>query len=117
MVTNERIEAEVAAEVKRISAWNENVDQTIPSRHFLCPDMCAGYGLKEEDGPLCPHQVYSLANHLVRNRLTVEMLDSGLLAALKAAITCRDGMLYHQLPISVQKQVNAAILAEEARRG
>ena len=47
--TEERAQAEVAAEVRRIEVWNSFA------------------------GPLGDLQVRSLANHLVRNRLQVEM--------------------------------------------
>lgn len=50
-----RIEAEVAAEIKRIEAWNR-------------------FNLSKTDGsnPLVGWQIDSLANHLVRNRMQVE---------------------------------------------
>ena len=49
VITEERIQAEVAAEIRRIEVWN----------YFA--------------GPLDGYQVRSLADHLVRNRLQVEM--------------------------------------------
>ncbi len=83
-ISNERIEREVEAEVKRITAWNGYASEESP-----CPDICAGYGVHEEDGPLCPHQILGLANHLVRNRMQADIVrieaEEELLKAAKAA--------------------------------
>ena len=58
-MTNERIEAEIAAEIKRIEAWNNNNEPACT--------LCGGV---EES--LCSHEIRSLANYLARNRLLVE---------------------------------------------
>jgi len=56
-ISEECIEAEVEVEVRRIAAWNDMAD---------CPNGCP-------PKPLSIHQVQSLANHLVRNRLQAEI--------------------------------------------
>ena len=56
-ITEERVQAEVAAEIRRIEWWNQAAR---PYPQYLFP-------------LLSPAQVRSLADHLVRNRLQVEM--------------------------------------------
>ena len=54
-ITEERIQAEVAAEIRRIEAWNATQQNTPTWIAFLSEKA-----------------IISLANHLVRNRLQVE---------------------------------------------
>ena len=68
-ISPERIEAEIAAEVKCIEAWNDS--EPYPESGM------AGH-------PLFSSQVISLANHLCRNRLQVEDAQvKALVVALK----------------------------------
>jgi hypothetical protein len=102
MVTNERVQAEVAAEIGRISVWRNC---------YTGPGYIAISEMPIE-------AIRSLANHQVRNRLTVEMLDSELLAAAEGVIGWLEytGMLALVEP-SRLKALRAAIAAEEAKRG
>ena len=67
-ISEERIQAEVEAEIRRIAAWDQ-ANRSYPQ--YLFPLME-------------PAQVRSLAEHLVRNRLQVEMGQQG--ALLEAAL-------------------------------
>ena len=58
-ISPEYIEAEIAAEVKRIKAWNNNNEPACT----LCDDV---------DESLCSHEIHSLANDIVCKRLQVE---------------------------------------------
>ena len=67
-ISQERIEAEVEAEAKRIEAW------------YNAPNRATNTTC------LTPWSIRSLASHLVRNRLQIEMAqDSALLAAAETA--------------------------------
>ena len=102
-ISEERIQAEVAAEIKRIEAWVNGEWPWMP-------------------GPA----IYSLASHLVRNRLQVEMTaDSGLLVAAEAIVKAyREGYKdMHNLgiPVNISESIVAkledAVVAEKVKRG
>ena len=93
-ISPERIEAEIAAEVKRIQAWNYSVGNM-------------GYG---KNATLTIDQVVTLANHLVRNRLQVEdARRAALLEAAKAALEASHD------PV-VERILAAAIAVERGKR-
>ena len=93
-IGNERIEAEIAAEVRRIEAWNNTLEN-------------AARGLRS---PLTPKWIRELANHLVRNRLQVE--DARVQALLEAAKEGADFIQWWLTKVPVGFQADVGLQRE-----